>query len=178
MTKTKKKKLQGHWTNRSLEDYQSRIAFDFVSQLEDRLESLHLKKTELAQRLGVTLPAVSQKLNNPDNLELKTIIAYSRALGLKVAVVPYDDDDPDNNNGPVNSEIFSECWKRQGRPTSFFDLNDHPVAIASKPTLAVYCETRTNLLTFRPRATGTDAASSNWGETSGEQPKRFTAAAG
>lgn len=121
--KQKIDKSMGHWTNTSVEDFQSRITFDFIAQLEDRMAALPMKQRELADKLGVTESAVSQKLNNPDNLELKTIIAYSRALGMKVAVVPYDDDDADNTNGPVNSEIFTESWIRQGKPKSFLDLN-------------------------------------------------------
>jgi transcriptional regulator with XRE-family HTH domain len=122
MTKTSRKR-GGHWTNASIEDYQSRITFDFIAQLEDRMESLPMKQKELADVLGVSSSAVSQKLNNPDNLELKTIIAYSQALGLKVALVSYDDNDPDNDNGPVNSEIFNICWEKMGKPSSFLALN-------------------------------------------------------
>jgi DNA-binding phage protein len=123
MIKTKKKKKKSHWTNESFEEFQYRITFDFISQIEDRIEAMRgMSRKVLAEKLGVTASAVSQILNNPENLELKTIIAYSRALGMKVAVVPYDDFDPDNDNGPINSEIFNECWKTQGRPASFLDL--------------------------------------------------------
>lgn len=111
-----------HWTNRSVEDFQFRIAFDFIAQLENRMKIVPLNRTDLAKRLGVTPGAVSQKFNNPHNLELKTIIGYARALSLKVALVAYSDNDPDNDRGPINSEIFNVCWEKAGNPKSFFDL--------------------------------------------------------
>ncbi len=120
----KTKKIKGHWTNNGVENFQARITLDFVTQLEDRIEILpDMTKSKLAEKLGVTPGAVSQKLNSPDNLELKTITTYSRALGAKVAIVLYDDGDHDNNNGPVNSEIFAACWEKQGKPTDFRTLN-------------------------------------------------------
>ena len=116
--------MNKHWTENSVIDYQSRITFDFLAQLEQQMDVLPLSQAELARKLGVGESAVSQILNNPANLELKTIIKYSRALGLKVAVVAYNDHDPGNERGPVNSEIFTLCWERQGKPVDFFELNE------------------------------------------------------
>jgi hypothetical protein len=55
-------------------------------------------------------------------MSLKTIVKYARAIGKKVAVVLYDDDDYANNSGPVNSEIFYRAWESIGRPRDFFEL--------------------------------------------------------
>ena len=52
---------------------------------------------------------------------------YARALNLKLTVVAYDDGDPDNDKGPINSEVFYECWKRQGKPRDFYDLSKNIV---------------------------------------------------
>ena len=41
---------------------------------------------------------------------------------MKMALVAYEDGDTENRNGPINSEIFSGCWKRVGSPRDFFDL--------------------------------------------------------
>lgn len=114
---------QKHWTENSILDYQSRITFDFIAQLERKMESLPMSQADLARALGIGESAVSQVLNTNTGLNLKTIIKYSRKLGLKVAIVAYDDGDPENIGGPVNSEIFASCWERLGKPLDFFDLD-------------------------------------------------------
>ncbi len=116
------KKNMTHWTERSVDDFLYRIAADFVMQLEKRIESEPLSKTKLAQKLGVTKGRVSQILNNPGNLTLRMIIKCARALGMKVAVVAYDDNDRENELGPVNSEIFRVCWENSGKPVDFWSI--------------------------------------------------------
>jgi|SRR5436190_4074206 len=113
-----------HWTDRSTEDYVHRLSSDFIVQLENKIESEEITAKEIAERLGVSSSAVSQVLNNPGNLELKSMVRYARALGLKLAVVAYDDNDPRNEKGPIISEIFTKCWERLGKPEDFFELQD------------------------------------------------------
>lgn len=117
-----------HWTERSTEDFVHRISFDFVTQIDKALESGQSSQAELAKNLGVTEGRVSQVLNNPGNLGLNSIVKYARAIGRKVAIVLYDDGDARNHNGPVNSEIFSTCWERAGRPADFFALRSTSTA--------------------------------------------------
>jgi len=112
--------LNGHWTNESVKAFLYRISFDFVTQLENMMDADGVKPNELAKRLGVSKGRVSQILNNPGNLTLRTVVEYARALDVKVAIVAYDDDDVDNDNGPVNPQIFAACWERSGKPTDFF----------------------------------------------------------
>jgi transcriptional regulator with XRE-family HTH domain len=112
--------INGHWTNDSTKAFLFRIAFDFVSQLEKLMDAEKITPTELAKKLGVTKGRVSQIMNNPGNLTLKTVVEWARALDVKVAIVAYDDGDVQNDNGPVNPQIFATCWEKQGRPTDFF----------------------------------------------------------
>jgi len=114
-----------HWTSEDDTAFVHRIAFDFVTQLEKRMEAMSLTQGGLAKKLGVSEGAVSQILNNPQNLTLKTIVAYARALGIKASIVAYDDNDPLNQRGPVNSAIFSTCWENAGKPSDFWSLNDN-----------------------------------------------------
>jgi transcriptional regulator with XRE-family HTH domain len=101
----------------------SKITFDFVAQLEHRLETSGVNQAELAQKLNVSESAVSQVLNcSRANLNLKTMMRYARALGMKVAIVAYDDSDPQNDYGPVGSEIFRQSWERMDRPRDLFSL--------------------------------------------------------
>ena len=111
-----------HWTERTVEDFLYRIAADFAAQLEKRIQSEPLSKAKLAEKLGVSKGRVSQILNNPVNLTLKMIIKCVRAIGLKVAIVAYDDNDQKNERGPVNSEIFRLCWENSGKPVDFWSI--------------------------------------------------------
>ncbi len=113
-----------HWTERSTDDFLYKIGWDFVAQIERLIDSGETTQAALAEKLGVSKGRVSQVLNNPGNITLKNIVRYARALGKKVSIVAYDDGDPDNHKGPVNSEIFLTCWERAGGPADFFSLND------------------------------------------------------
>ena len=115
-------KLNQHWTSSTIENFVFQIASDFTLQLEKKLEDGPIRNKELAERLKISASRVSQVFNNPGNFKLRSMTEYARALGLKLAVVAYEDGDPGNKKGPINSEIFYECWKRAGRPRDFFDL--------------------------------------------------------
>ena len=121
-----------NWTERSTADFVYKISFDFVLQLESKMNG-EISQKQLAEKLGVSVGRVSQVMNNPGNLTLRKIVEYSRALGLKVAIVAYDDGDSQNQNGPVNSEIFAKCWSMCGRPTDFFFLAE-PTTITQTTT--------------------------------------------
>lgn len=118
MTKSIARKRNVRWTERSPANYQARLALDFITLLEERMASIPMNRKDLAEKLGVTQGAVSQKLNNPDNLELKTIIAYAKAVGMDVAIVPYRHNGSDTD-GPVNAELFAMSWEKLGKPKSF-----------------------------------------------------------
>ncbi|MBI1954795.1 MAG: helix-turn-helix transcriptional regulator [Acidobacteria bacterium] len=111
-----------HWTADSTDDFQYRIAMDFVVQLEKKMDAEGINQKELARRLKVSVGRVSQVLNDPGRLNLKSIVHYARALGMKAAIIAYDDNDPFDIQGPVNSEIFSMSWQRAGSPRTLFDL--------------------------------------------------------
>lgn len=117
------RKTAAHWTQQSIPDFVYRIASDFVIQIEKKLEKERIQHNEFATQLGVTKGRVSQLINNPGNLTLKNIVHCARTLGMKVAVVAYEDGDTENRSGPINSEIFSTCWQRAGAPRDFFELS-------------------------------------------------------
>jgi predicted XRE-type DNA-binding protein len=113
-----------HWTNETIDDFVHKIASDFVLQIENFLDSDGSTQDALAKKLNVTPGRVSQVLNKPGNLGLRKIVEYVRALNKKVAIVAYDDNDPANVNGPINSQVFERCWQRAGRPSDFFALQE------------------------------------------------------
>lgn len=114
--------MKVHWTARSIKDYLFRIATDFIAQLENKMDSLPISQDELAKRLGVTKGRVSQLINHPGNISLGIMIEYAKALGMKLSVVAYEDDDLENKKGPIDSEIFKICWEKCGKPRDFWDM--------------------------------------------------------
>jgi len=123
-----------HWTSRSTEDFVYRISSDFALQIENKMDKVGITQSGLAGRIGVTPGRVSQVLRDPGNLTLKKMVEYARSLGMKVSVVAYEDDDPDNKNGPINSQIFTACWTKSGKPSDFFSLRESATTIRSVPT--------------------------------------------
>jgi transcriptional regulator with XRE-family HTH domain len=106
-----------HWTAQNTDAFIRRITFDFWTQIQKRMEVLPVTQLELARLFDVSGSAISQTLNNSKNPQLKTLVNYAKALKMNVALVPYPDDDPDGR--PVNSEIFTICWEKAGRPRTF-----------------------------------------------------------
>jgi transcriptional regulator with XRE-family HTH domain len=118
-----------HYTAANVESFLGRITFDFMAQLQNRLATSEMTQAQLAKKLGVTESAVSQVLNlERVNPNLKTMVGYARALGMKIAVVAYDDGDPNNNNGPVGSEIFGLAWEKLGRPRDTWSVDENVAA--------------------------------------------------
>lgn len=115
-------KLNQHWTAKNLDNFVFRVASDFSVQLQKRLSALPMSQDQFAKALGLTEGRVSQLLHAPSNPRLATLVKCAHAAGLKVAIVAYDDGDPDNNWGPINSEIFATCWQNAGAPRDFFEL--------------------------------------------------------
>jgi transcriptional regulator with XRE-family HTH domain len=127
--------MTGHWTSRSTADFVHRISSDFVFQIENRMEEEPINQSNLAKRLGVSDGRVSQVLRNPGNITLKKMVEYAQALGMKVAIVAYDDGDPKNENGPINSQIFTASWKRLGRPNDFFAFHKCASMLQTTPPI-------------------------------------------
>jgi len=94
------------------------------------MDTSHITQDELAKKLGVTKGRVSQWINRPGNISLGKMIEYAQALGMKVSVIAYQDDDPENKKGPIDSEIFKICWEQLGKPRDFWDVQ----AIANTST--------------------------------------------
>ena len=84
------------------------ITANFALQLDEA------SKSELVQDF----------LHKCEKITLESMIELARTLGMKVSVVAYDDGDPHNNHGPVDSEIFLRCWEKCGKPTTFFDVKE------------------------------------------------------
>jgi transcriptional regulator with XRE-family HTH domain len=116
--------MKAHWTQRTIRDYLFRIAADFIAQLEKKMEAENMSQDELAKKLKITKGRVSQVLNHPGNISLAIVAKYARALGMKMSIIAYEDGDPENIRGPINSEIFKICWEACGKPHDFWELQE------------------------------------------------------
>jgi transcriptional regulator with XRE-family HTH domain len=120
-----KEKKARHWTAESDDAFAHKLAFDFIAQIENQLELQEISRTSFAHRLGVTPGSVSQVLNNPQNLTIKTIAKYCQGLGQKAALIVYQTrKDSENNEGPISPEVFKTCWQRWGEPQDFWQLDE------------------------------------------------------
>lgn len=133
------KKQTQNWVAESADAFAHKIAFDFIAQIEKYIAVRGIERSALAQLLGVSAGAVSQVLNNPQNLKLNTIGKYCQALGIKASVVAYDDGDPKNELGLISSEVFSHCWERLNRPRDNWSLREME-AMYSGTTVVIYVQ--------------------------------------
>ena len=122
-----------HWTNRSLEDLVHSVAVDFMAQIEMSMEQSGMERKELALKAGVSPGRVSQVLNNPSGLNLRSMVKYAAAMNKKVAVVTYDDNDPQNAFGPISGGVFGDAWRNAGCPRDLFEIHG-AATTASWPT--------------------------------------------
>ena len=82
-------------------------------------------------------------LNHPGNISLANIIKYARTLGMKVSIIAYNDNDPLNKKGPINSEIFKTCWEECGKPHDFWafrDINESKAVTANLTNRVLWIE--------------------------------------
>ena len=117
-----------HWTERSVEDFAYSVASDFVELLREKMDKLGWSNTRLAKAASVSKGRVSQIFKDPGNLEIVTMAKFARALRMKMAAFPYEDiDDPNNERGPINSEIFRICWENSKRPADMWAIKQMAV---------------------------------------------------
>ena len=112
-----------HWTSNSIDDLAFRIGFDFVAQLESKLEEEGTDRKAFAKKAKVSAGRISQVFNTPNNLRVTSLVQYASAAGMGAAIVAYELDDPDGENGPIPPEVFRRCWERAGRPKNMFELS-------------------------------------------------------
>lgn len=106
-----------HWTQESAKDFAYHLSLDFFNQLETRFDESELLQKEFAEKLDRTPGRVSQIFNSPpNNPKVDSLVRYAQALGLKVSIVAYDDEDPTNDKGPVYSGVIAKCWEVLGKP--------------------------------------------------------------
>jgi len=86
------------------------------------METENITQDILKDLTGLSKGRISQVLNNPGNMTIGNIVKFARAVGLKVSILAYDDNDSGNEKGPINSEIFRICWENAGKPHDFWSI--------------------------------------------------------
>jgi len=112
-----------HWTAESPEALKYAIASDFICQLQNKMDADGTSQKDVAKKIGKSEGYISQVINRPGNLTLKTMVDLARAVGLKVSIVAYEDETGDKT-GPVISQIFETCWEKAGKPRDLFGFPD------------------------------------------------------
>jgi len=121
---------ESHWTERSTEDFLYSIASDFIEQLQSKMKTVGMKQSGLAKATKLSKGRISQVFKDPGNLELETMIKFARALSMKVSVLAYEDvDDPKNERGPINAEVFRLCWQHLKRPVDMWSFKQNAQAV-------------------------------------------------
>jgi len=146
--------MKTHWTERSIEDFLFSIGADFIAQLEEKMNVEGISQEKLAGLLGVSAGRVSQLFNAPGNITLKNIVKFARTIGMKVTVVAYEDDDPENKKGTIDSEIFKICWENSGKPRDFWAFESSSMATAGTVSINV-AESSFAYVTVNPPIYGT-----------------------
>jgi transcriptional regulator with XRE-family HTH domain len=114
--------LSTHWTAEDTASFQHFVAFDFLDQIEQKLDEQNMSRTDLAKKLGVDKSRVSQIFSNPGNLTLRNMVEWARAVDLKLGILAYDDGEVAGERGPVSSWIFLHCWDRMRKPRDMADI--------------------------------------------------------
>lgn len=129
--------MTAHWTETSPQKFAYRVASDFVEQVRLAMKAKGWSQNKFAKKLGLTPGRVSQILNNPGNLTLETMALWSRKLGGKVVVSYYEDGDSRNQRGPINGEVFRQCWVKAGMPINTWSLQESTQSAQAIPSVAV-----------------------------------------
>ena len=112
-----------HWSLESDIDLRTRISFDFLAQIEEKMDENGWSRADMASAMGVTKGRISQVFNNPGNLTLKTMMRMAVAVGSFVSVVAYSQGGEGHEAGPVISCVFEACWEKMNKPVTKLDLD-------------------------------------------------------
>ena len=63
---------------------------NFIVQVEEALDALSLKRSDLAEKVEVTKGRVSQIMNTPGNLTLLSMVRLGSAVGKKIKITLSD----------------------------------------------------------------------------------------
>lgn len=66
---------------------QERLILDVTEQIVSNMQECGVTRSELARRLGVTKPYITNILNGNRNMTLRTLVRFADALDLSVKVV-------------------------------------------------------------------------------------------
>lgn len=113
-----------HWTSRDMHSYIFAVVSNFVIAVEIYMEEHGKNYKDLAKLLNAGIDEVMVKVNNPSTFSLADLYRWTKALGIKFIIFMYDDQDPSNIQGPLNTEILRQCWELLGKPRTQADIDE------------------------------------------------------
>lgn len=113
-----------HWTEESTDAYKYALTFDFIDQVEAQIELKGITFEQLAVTVNYSPESLKKLFENPWDMTIEFMIKLCKAVGMKLSLLAYDDNDPENYGGPINSQIILNCWEDRGKPKNMFDLGE------------------------------------------------------
>jgi len=92
----------GRWAN-DTEVVSYHVAWDFINQLREMATSLNPVQETILDSI---------EDDDPAKLTVESMIELVKAVGLKLALVVYDDGDPKWEHGPKFAGEFYAAWKK------------------------------------------------------------------
>jgi len=120
-----------HWAYKNESSMAAWLAITFGDMVGDQLERLRGSEEQAARRYGCRLRHFRDLLYSGNNMKLSTLARILRASGMAASIVVYVAGDQ-----PIIPDMFIECWKRLGKPTSMFQLENFPEDLEKKYKLA------------------------------------------
>lgn len=153
-----------HWPQKNSRRFAYYIASAFMSQLEWKMDSDGISRSELAKKMGKTPGRITQVFNDPGNMSLRVMVEHAGALGMKVCVVGYED--PDNTRGPLHPDVLVKTWQLAGCPANLFEAEEAAMTEATQahfwsPEGVIHQHTKAQPAGIYPAGHG------GWGKTQG-----------
>ena len=105
---------------KDIEAIKGSVIFDFILMINKHIKENNIQQKDIARKIGCTQGYVSQILNEYyDNLTVESLIKLAGAIGMKIAIVPYESP---SSAMPVFPAVFTTLWEKAGRPTDYDDV--------------------------------------------------------
>lgn len=111
------KMVEQHWTAEDPEAFMYRIKSDVMAQIEEKAMEQFSSPEEFFKRAGI------DQDKDYDEFTLEDLIRLASVVGLTISILAYENSEV-KTKGPVFSGLFETCWKKQGCPTTYFDLEE------------------------------------------------------
>lgn len=113
-----------HWTDKNFKSYKTKFMFDFIIQLENKMDELGIDEEDISNHLNISVKKFNKIMNNPKKLKLKTIYKISKLINCHIGLILYDRKYgiSKEHHGPVCPIIIEKSWKLCDNPVDMFEI--------------------------------------------------------